>query len=100
METPEWTDEDRAALLGLQMYETTLCPGCGHPKQSAWHSDMAGWWESEQFVCLACTAASGETDGKPNERIYTHTFVDPKAGDLADLPPLQIGVNTVAPTQQ
>lgn len=100
MEAPEWTEEDRAALLGLQRYEETLCPGCGHPKQVAWHSNMTGWWKSDLFVCLACTASAGSTpDGKPNERIYGRTYPDPAVTDIDDLPPLQLGQNTVPPTQ-
>lgn len=103
MESPEWTLEDRAALLGLQEYEATLCPGCGQPKQTAWHSDMTGWWKTRQFVCLPCTAQAGlGPDGKPVERVFTQHYPDPKAGDLSDptnLSELQLGVNTIPPSE-
>lgn len=100
MESPEWTDEDRAALLGLQEYESTLCPGCGNPKQHAWHTDMTGWWKSRRFVCLPCTENAGEgPDGKPVERVFIQSFPDPAAGDLSDLSELQLGVNTVTPSE-
>lgn len=45
-------------MLAWQMYQASLCSGCGHPKATAWHHhsidsfDLVG-----EFVCWACTAA-------------------------------------------
>ncbi len=58
--SPEWTDEDRCLLIGLAEYEKTLCPGCGLPIESAWHSDMDGWYEATEVVCHACTTRRPE----------------------------------------
>ena len=65
VESPAWTDDDRALLLALADYEATLCPGCGEPKQHAWHSDLDGWYEPEQLVCHACTAQQGQQVSTP-----------------------------------
>lgn len=46
-------------MLGLALYEDTLCPGCGQPKHLAWHSHTAGEWEDPGVVCHACTAVRG-----------------------------------------
>lgn len=56
IQSPEWTEDDRAALLGLAEYETTLCPGCGQPKHLAWHRRTDGEWEGHRWVCHACSA--------------------------------------------
>jgi hypothetical protein len=90
VETPEWTDEDRAALLGLQMYESTLCAGCGEPKHTAWQ--VNGWYKAHSFVCDACTAMTGEGDQR-KDQTYTVAYLEPGT-DLGDLPPLQIGTPT------
>lgn len=58
IESPAWTDEDRALLLGLQLYEGSLCQ-CGEPRSLAWHSELEGWYETDRFVCHACTARNG-----------------------------------------
>jgi hypothetical protein len=95
VEAPEWTEQDRAALLGLQQYELTLCPGCGNPKQTAWHADAKPMWEHEGFVCTPCTLRDGK------ERVYSFVYLDDDPGAPVkpeDLPELQLGVNTIEPT--
>lgn len=59
IEAREWTEDDRALLLALAEYESTLCTGCGQPKHLAWHADMEGWFEAHSWVCHACTAQQG-----------------------------------------
>lgn len=49
-------------MLGLQLYEATLCPGCGQPRHLAWHRESEGEWEGNHFICHACTAKSGPGD--------------------------------------
>lgn len=52
-----WGEEDRALMLAWREYEQGLCPGCGHPKATAWHHMNSDAFESEgEFVCWACTA--------------------------------------------
>lgn len=96
VEAPEWTEGDRAALLGLQAYESTLCPGCLLPKQVAWHSDMDGWFEAESAVCLACTAKTGTGDAA-QEQVYHLVHHTQSDLEVAALSPLELGVNTKRP---
>jgi CDGSH-type Zn-finger protein len=95
VESPEWTPEDRALLLALQQYESTLCPGpCGQPRHSAWQTD--GWHKTRTFTCDACTAmarADSEDASKVAPVRYTITWLDP-AADIDDLGPLTYGEAT------
>lgn len=61
IQSPPWTQEDRGLLLGLELAEASLC-ACGQPRHLAWHSDTDGDWESEVYVCFACTAQRGGED--------------------------------------
>lgn len=67
--SPAYTAEDRALLVGLEIYESDACVGCGHPRSVAWHSDMDGWFETDSYVCHGCTAR--RTDDQ--KAIYTFT---------------------------
>ncbi|WP_435744898.1 hypothetical protein [Nocardioides sp. SYSU DS0663] len=88
--TPAWTPEDRALLMGLEMYESTLCR-CGYPRSVAWHSEMDGWFgdngEAEKYVCHACSAIHGRQVHYPiamNTRTEAH----------GPLPPFVLGETT------
>lgn len=97
VESPEWLDEDRWALLGLQRYEATLCPGCGEPKQIAWHKDAQQLVDTHEFVCSSCTAKDGQ------QRVFSMAYFadEPDAPvKLADLSALELGVNTIEPTRE
>ena len=61
--SPEWTEDDRALLLGLAAHEETLCPGgCGQPKDLAWHDHMDGEYEVEiTYSCPDAAAGSMST---------------------------------------
>lgn len=91
VESPAWTAEDRAALLGLARYESTLCSGCGQPKDVAWSVD--GWHKAKSFRCDGCTAQAKATAGSGADRVedqmQTLVWLDPDA-DLSDLPPLTL----------
>ncbi len=91
--SPAWTPEDRALLLGLEAYEDTLCPGCGIPKDRAWHSEWDGFYEATKVVCHACSASKGEGD----EVAYAIT-VDTRPADAPPPPPFKIGETTSEPT--
>lgn len=44
-------------MLAWQMYQAELCPGCGHPKATAWHHHSSDSFDlTGEFVCWACTA--------------------------------------------
>jgi hypothetical protein len=51
-----WTDEDRALMLAYAEYKASLCPGCGHPKETAWHPLVDSYEVTASYTCCACTA--------------------------------------------
>lgn len=64
-----WTAEDRALLLAYEIHLASLCPKCGHPKDTAWHFDNEGEFEvAEQYTCHPCTVMAGQGDG-PTEPV-------------------------------
>jgi hypothetical protein len=56
---PEWDDEQRASMLALHAYQSSLCGGCG-----GWLPDTTGDETDVSYVatdpvrCLRCTAIS------------------------------------------
>lgn len=94
--SPAWTREDRDALLGLEQYEGTLCPGCGNPRQLAWHAHLEDDWESDLLVCAACTSKNPGPERA--QQVYAITTLHATAADIAALDPLEIGANTLKPT--
>jgi hypothetical protein len=92
VESPEWTDADRGLLLGLGMWEATLCPGgCGHTIDQAWHTDNDGWFEVQGFKCYACTELAGGDD------VVFHQVDSTRSPDDPPLAPFELGVTTFAP---
>lgn len=64
MTASPWTAEDRALLLAYRSYRATLCPGCGHPKETAWHVDNGGEFEvTSRYTCHPCTAKRADNGG-------------------------------------
>lgn len=51
---PEWTDEDRAQLLALAVYEAGIC-SCGFHESLT--SDKSNYFQPEHRVCPVCAAA-------------------------------------------
>lgn len=72
-----WTPEDRALMLAWSQYLESLCPGCGLPKESAWHTD--GWHVVRPLAeCDGCSAKrrheweeAGSTGEAPKRVTYT-----------------------------
>lgn len=87
--SPPWANEDVALLLALDAYDSSLC-ACGEPRSTAWHSEMDGWWESQTFVCHACTAK--RDDGQ--NVVYAIPVDTYPADRKGPLPPFRIGVTT------
>lgn len=56
-----WLDSDRWMALALHEHEATLCPGCHHPVDRAWHPDQDGWYEVRTHECMSCQALAGHT---------------------------------------
>lgn len=57
--SPAWTADDRSLMVALELYESTLCAGCGEPRAIAWHAETEGEYEAHRFVCNACEAKVG-----------------------------------------
>lgn len=83
-----WTAEDRALMLALKVHKRSLCPGCGHPKSTAWHWDNEGWFEpTRTFTCHACTAERGpDQEGRTRPVEYV-VIEDTRNYDESPLPP-------------
>lgn len=86
--SPPFTVEDRALLQALLMYESSLC-ACGIPRSVAWHSDMDGEFEADQYVCHACTARRG------TEQKVIYAFArNTRSAAKPSLAPFVLGVTT------
>ena len=61
-----YTPADQALLMGLAAAEEQAKHSgqgncvCGFPIEVAWHSELDGWFEVEEYVCVACSARKGE----------------------------------------
>lgn len=76
------------------MYENTLCPGCGQPKEIAWHAESDGEYVGHEFVCFGCKAQSGESSAT-----YHALVRIPDAQALARYSPFDLIESTAAPSQ-
>lgn len=86
-----WTEEDRALMLARDSYRTTLCPNCGHPKDTAWHPDNEGWFEvTASFECHPCTALRREVDPSA-EPVMFQAVTDTRDYVKKPLPPMPTG---------
>jgi len=92
VQSPAWTDDDRAALLALELHEGRHCPGCGEPKETAWHADAEGHYEATRFVCHGCAARSG-----PNQAVHTVLTGVPSAETVATFVPFDLLTTTTEP---
>lgn len=88
--SPAYTVEDQGLMLALEDYENELCR-CGQPRDVAWHSDMDGWFESESFVCHACSALRDD-----DEKTKYHVVRDTRPDSSAPLAPFVLGQTTTA----
>lgn len=92
IQSPPYIDEDVALLSGLDLYEQSLCK-CGFPKHIAWHSDMDGWFESEEdvdhFVCFGCSAGRD-----PDDKVIYRRVRNTRPADKP-MPEFRLGVTTV-----
>lgn len=85
-----WTEEDRALMLARELYRSTLCKGCGHPIDKAWHPDNEGWFEVTQtFECHACTALRREGNSEAEPAEY-YAVTDTRDYEKDPLPPMPV----------
>ena len=77
MQSSPWTTEDQALLLAWRTYKDSLCPNCGHPKETAWHHHNEDSFDHEgDFICWACTAAQPEDKDGKKELVKYPVVVD------------------------
>lgn len=96
--SPSFVAEDRALLMGLELAEAAaqqLCR-CGQPIEVAWHAEMDGWWERQDFVCHACTALAPEPERGPKEPVVHSRVVNTRPASKGPLPAFVLGVTTSA----
>lgn len=77
VESSVWTADDRALMLARAKYVKTLCPGCGHPKATAWGFENDGWFDGteQRVICNACTAMrTPDKDGHVEPVEYVHAI--------------------------
>lgn len=92
VQSPAWTEDDRALMLALQTYESSLCGGpCGQPREVAWHSELEGWFESHKYVCHGCSALRGE------QVVYAVAVNEYPFEAKPPLPPFRLGETTTPP---
>jgi hypothetical protein len=78
-------------MLAWRRYQRSLCPGCGHPKATAWHPDNAGNFEGDDpITCHACTQleyakAKGDVDVDPVTYGGVHDTRDYELDPLPDI---------------
>lgn len=53
---PEWRERDRIAAMGWELYESELCPHCGHHVSICRDPGMAGRFGVEETTCHAKAA--------------------------------------------
>lgn len=69
-------------MLAWREYRDSLCPGCGHPKATAWHHHSEDSFDHEgDFVCWGCTAAQPEDDDGKRELKKYPVVVDTRDYD-------------------
>lgn len=59
---PQWTDDDRTAVLALLAEQRETCPGCGNPMAECRDPKTSGKWIVETETCQACVVAEATSD--------------------------------------
>lgn len=96
--SPAYVAEDRALLIGLELAEAAEdrhCR-CGQPIEVAWHSDMDGYYERQDFVCHACTALAPDPQEGKKEPVVHSRVINTRPTDAPALAPFVLGVTTSA----
>lgn len=78
-------------MLARDMHKKSLCPRCGHPKETAWHPDNEGWFEvTAEFECHACTALARQENGDAPPVEFLGVS-DTRDYEKDPLPPMPVG---------
>jgi hypothetical protein len=77
-------------LLAWRIYNDGLCPGCGHPRATAWHPDngLGAFEKIEEITCWGCTAQQDPDDSGVIREVTYPVVEDVRDYDIYPLPPL------------
>lgn len=89
IESPAYSEEDRALVMALRAYEARPKCKCGEPIEVAWHSEMDGFYEAQRWVCHACTALNNGTPTPGGMRL-----VNTRPASKGPMPPFELGKTT------
>ena len=85
-------------LLALSIVEDVPRCESGEPIEVAWHAEMDGWYDVEEYVCHACTALRGEELPGGGIKPVTHKrLINTRPASKPPLTPLVFGKNTTSP---
>lgn len=77
-------------MLAWRTYQDSLCPGCGHPKATAWHPDNDGWFTAQEpIVCHACTAVQEPGEDGTRKPVEFPFVLDTRDYATDPLPPIR-----------
>lgn len=77
--------------LALTVYEESLCPGCGQPKDAAYNPDAEGWYEAHEITCAGCKAQQDHGGKQKKSAAGAKTYVvDTRPPDV-ELKPWRLG---------
>lgn len=78
-----WSEKDRLLTLAHTKYLKSLCPGCGHPRDRCWDTDVEV--ERVSYLCGVCAVSerdSSEGERRPGEKVaYMPTAPDVNDAD-------------------
>lgn len=80
-EGKHWTEIDRLLATALTVYEDSLHPDCGHPRDLTGNPDSEGWFVTKTWTCQACAALARyrdeEKDRTDGEVVYVENEMPP-----------------------
>lgn len=73
-----WAARDRELAKALDLYEASVCKGCGHSVHETYDPDREGWYQVEVETCAACRAKEMHgKDEKPEPGQKMFVVLDP-----------------------
>jgi hypothetical protein len=71
-----WSERDRAVAVGLEVFERSLCPGCGRPIDEAWSPDAVDAHLAEPITCGPCAAIDRGREARRKQASNPDVHVD------------------------
>lgn len=83
-QTAAWQPTDRMLATALTLYEQSLCPGCGQPREDCWNDANA--WEMHTTTCGSCAVLERDREETkspaPGRKAWTVPATVNLAGEL------------------